>query len=129
MGRAVYRHPRPAVHDDVDVRGRDVRVRVDEVLPQVAGVELWRVDGVFLSLDVDCVLDRVGGDYNAVVRLCVAKKQSVGGATFYGRYQRCSTYDVSILPSSKQHTVISVTDWTPVFSSLWTLQTRTLSLP
>jgi hypothetical protein len=66
------------VHDDVDVRGRDMRVRVKKVLPQVAGVELWRVDGVFLGLDVDCVLDRVGGDYNAVVRLCVAKRQLVG---------------------------------------------------
>lgn len=38
-------------------------------------------------------------------------------------------YDVSISPSSKQHTVISVTVWTPVFSSRSTLKTRTLSLP
>lgn len=72
------------MHDDVNVRGRDVRVRVEEVLPQVAGVELWRVDGMFFGLDVDCVLDRVGGDYNAVVCFCVSKRQLAGRATFCG---------------------------------------------
>jgi hypothetical protein len=55
------------VHDHLDVRGRDVRVRVQEVLPQVAGVELGRVDGVLLGFDVDCVFDRVGCYNDAVV--------------------------------------------------------------
>jgi len=60
------------------MRGGDVRVRVDEVLGEVGGVELRGVDGVLLGFDVDGVLDGVGGDDDAVVGLGVAGGVLVG---------------------------------------------------
>ena len=71
VGLAVDDHARPAVDGDVDVGGRDVGVFVEEVLAQDAGVQLGRVDGVLLGLDVDGVLDGVGSDNHAVVGLGV----------------------------------------------------------
>ncbi|KAL2277369.1 hypothetical protein FJTKL_00072 [Diaporthe vaccinii] len=71
VGLAVDDHAGPAVHDDLDVGGGDVRVGVQEVLTQDRGEELGRVDGVFLCLDVDGVLHRVRGHDDAVVGLCV----------------------------------------------------------
>lgn len=49
-----------------------MRVRVDEVLGEVGGVELRGVDGVLLGFDVDGVFDGVGGDDDAVVGFGVA---------------------------------------------------------
>lgn len=58
--------------DDLDVGDGDVRVGVQKVLAEDAGVQLWGVDGVLLGLDVDCVFDGVCGDYDAVVCLGVS---------------------------------------------------------
>jgi Fe2+ or Zn2+ uptake regulation protein len=44
-----------------------VRVLVEEVLAEMAGVELRWVYRVLLGLDVDGVLDRVSGYNNTVV--------------------------------------------------------------
>lgn len=72
VGLAVNVHARPAVGDDVSVRGVDVLVFLDEVGSQDGAEELWGSDGVQLGQDVDGVLDRVGSDNDAVVGLGVA---------------------------------------------------------
>jgi len=72
MRGAVNLHARPPMHNDLDVGGRDVGVRIKEVLAEVAGIQLWGVDGMLLGLDVDGVLDRVSGHDDAVVGLGVS---------------------------------------------------------
>ncbi|CRK29992.1 hypothetical protein BN1708_005120 [Verticillium longisporum] len=64
---AVDVEARPAVDGDANVGDRDVGVRVEEVGAEDGGVELGRVDGVLLGLDVNGVLDRVGGHDDRVV--------------------------------------------------------------
>lgn len=54
---AVDVHAHPAVGDDVDVRGVDVAVLLDEVGAEDGAEELWRVDGGLLGRDVNGVLD------------------------------------------------------------------------
>lgn len=68
---AIDVHAGPPVDDDFDVGGRDVGILVEEVLAKMGGIELWGVHRVFLGLDVDCVLDGVGGNDYAVVGLGV----------------------------------------------------------
>lgn len=57
VGLAVNVHARPAVGDDVGVRGVDVLVFLDEVGAQDGAEELGGSDRVLLGEDVDCVLD------------------------------------------------------------------------
>lgn len=69
---AVDGHARPAVLDDLDVCGVDVRVGLDEVVAEERGKLLGRVDGVLLGLDVDGLLLGVCGNDGTVVGLGVA---------------------------------------------------------
>lgn len=71
VGLPVDGHAGPAVGDDVDVDGVDVGVLLQEVGAEDAGVELRGVDGVLLRLDVDGVLDGVGGHDHTIVGLSV----------------------------------------------------------
>lgn len=72
VGLAVDVHAHPAVGDDVDVGGVDVRVLLDEVCAEDGAEHLGGGDGLLLSSDVDGVLNGVGGDDDAVVGLGVA---------------------------------------------------------
>lgn len=71
VGLSVNVDAGPTVDDDLDVGNVDVGVLVEEVLAEVGDIELWGVHGVLLGLDVDGVLDGVGGNDNAVVSLGV----------------------------------------------------------
>lgn len=72
VGLAVNVHARPAVGDDVGVRGMDVLVFLDEVGAQDGAEELGGSDGVLLGEDVDGILNRVGSNNYAIVGLGVA---------------------------------------------------------
>lgn len=72
VGLAVDVHAHPAVSDDVDVGGVDVRVLLDEVGAEDGAEQLGGSHRVLLGSDVDGVLDGVGGDDDAVVGLGVA---------------------------------------------------------
>lgn len=67
VGLAVDVHAHPAVGDDVDVGGVDVRVFLDEVGAEDGAEQLGRSHGLLLGSDVDGVLDGIGGDDDAVV--------------------------------------------------------------
>jgi hypothetical protein len=62
------------VLDDLDVRGMDMGVRVDEVVSNDSSELLWGADGVLFGEDVDGLLLRIGCNNNGVVRFCVAVK-------------------------------------------------------
>lgn len=62
----------PAVGDDVNVRNVDVVVFLDEVGAEDGTEELRGSYWVLLCENVDGVFDRIGGDDDAVVSLCVA---------------------------------------------------------
>jgi hypothetical protein len=72
MRLAVDLHACPAVHDNAHVRGGDVRVGVDVVLAEDAGVQLGRVDGVQFGRHVGGLLLGVGCDDVGVV--CVGPR-------------------------------------------------------
>lgn len=65
-------HARPAVHNDLDVAGVDVRVSRDKVVSEDGGKDLGHRDVVLLGHDVDRLLLRVGCYYRAVVCLGVS---------------------------------------------------------
>ena len=67
MGLPIDVHPCPAMRDDTDMGSMDMRITVDEVGRHGGGEELGRGHGVLLGEDVDCVLDGVCGDDDAVV--------------------------------------------------------------
>lgn len=60
-------HACPAVGDDLDVGGGDVRVLLDEVGAEDGGEEFGGCDGVFFGFDVDGVFHGVGGYDDAIV--------------------------------------------------------------
>ena len=64
---AVNSHACPSVCDDLDVRGCEVRVGLDEVGAEDGGKELGGCDGVLFGFDVDGVFHGVGGYNHAVV--------------------------------------------------------------
>jgi hypothetical protein len=68
-------HARPAVLDDFNVGGVDVRVCVYEVVADDGGELFGRVDGVLLCEDVGGLLLGVGCDDDGVVGLGVAGKR------------------------------------------------------
>ena len=110
----------PTVHLDVDMGHREVSVLVQEVLAELGGKEFRRVDRELLSLDVNGVLDRIGSNDDRVVGLSVTAASSVSeNVATLGNFGLA--YEVSMSPSTRAQTVISVTVWTPVFSSRWTL--------
>jgi hypothetical protein len=69
---AVDGHARPAVLDDFDVRGVDVRVLLDEVGAEDGGEFLGGRDGVLFCEDVARLLLGVGGYDDGVVGVGVA---------------------------------------------------------
>ena len=58
--------------DDLDVRGVNVRVGLDEVVANDGSELLGRVDRVLFCEYVGCLLLRVGRDYDRVVCFGVA---------------------------------------------------------
>lgn len=112
MGLPVYGHARPAMDGDLDTRRVYVRVGIEEMLAKDASIQLWRVYRVLLGLDVDGVLDRVRGNDNAVVGACVSVTSCQPDLTHPARGispPALIAYDVSMAPSRRQQTVISVT--------------------
>jgi hypothetical protein len=93
--------------------------------------QLWGRDGVLFRKDVAGLFLRVGGYDNGVVGFSVTEYPELdlnfleGVCGVWAR----EAYEVSISPSRRMHTVISTTDWIPVFSSRCTLYSRMLSLP
>lgn len=126
MWLAIDGHPGPTMSYDLDMGGMNMRVSLDEVRAEYACKKLRRGDWVLLGFNVDGVLHRISGNYNAIVGFGISGE--------IVRFRDCNLskenkYDVSISPSKSTQTVISVTVCMPVFSSRWTLYTRTLSLP
>ena len=72
VGLAVDVHAHPAVGDDVDVRGVDVAIPLNEVGAEDGTEQLRRCHGLLSGRDEDGVLDGVGGHDNAVIGLGVA---------------------------------------------------------
>ena len=118
-------HPRPSVSDNLYVSSMNMLILLHKVRSQGARKHFWGSDWVLLCLDKNGVLDRVGCDHHAVVGFCVTGNR----LAWHGEDNESKTHEVSMSPSSKAQTVISVTVCTPVFLSRSTLYTRTLSLP
>lgn len=111
--------------NDVYMCNVNVLVCLDEVICEDGGIELRRCDRVLLSDEIHGLLLSVCRNYDQVVRFCIAEPVSEGTTEL----RFATSYEVSMSPSSIVQTVYSTTSCTPVFSSLCTLYSLTLSFP
>ena len=72
MRFAVNSHARPAVLDDLDVCGMNVRIRFDEVRPEYSSEGLWWANGMLLCEYIACLFLCVGCNYDGIVRARIA---------------------------------------------------------
>lgn len=107
-----------------DLGFMDVWIPSDEVARQDGPEELWRMNRVLLCQNIGGLFHRISRYDYAIIGFRIALSTSVDAHCHHQE-----TYDVSICPDKRMQTVISVTSWLPVFSSLFTLNKRMLSLP
>lgn len=107
------------MRDDLDMGNVDMLVCIDKMRAEYAGEEFWRRHRILLGLNVDSVLDRISGYDWTIVRFGVSRGSCQHELSLMSALPK--TYESSISPSSKAQMVISVTVWTPVCWSRWTL--------
>jgi hypothetical protein len=89
------------MRDNVNVRAVNVSILGDEVVASNGSKDLGRADGVLLGEDVESVLNRVGGDDDAVISFGIAarlKMKLVSKTLLMRRLQleRCCSRDVNL---------------------------------